>query len=264
MRNILLAFAIFTFASCEKEIEIDLNSTDPKIVIEGNISNNVGPYYVYISKTVNFSETNNYPAVVNAQVIISDNTGTTDTLIEISPGIYRTNKIVGTPGNTYTLKVSAEGKDYIAVSTMPQLVSLDSLRFNVFNNPLGGNENVYTVVPVFTDPATFGNSYRFIQTVNGEEDKSYIVFNDNVNNGSVNQRPIFSAEAEISIGDTVSIEMRCIDNITYTYFYTLSQISGGGAGGGTTPSNPSNNITGNYALGLFTAYTSQKKIEIVK
>ncbi len=264
MRNILLALAVLTFASCEKEIEIDLNSTDPKVVIEGNITNNPGPHYVRISKTVNFSETNNYPPVTGALVIITDNTGVTDTLTEATPGMYRTNKIIGTPGNTYTLTVSSEGKDYRAVSTMPQLVSLDSVRFNIFSGPLGGNGDAYTVIPVFTDPSVFGNSYRFIQTVNGEEDKSYIVFNDNVNNGSVNQRPIFSPDAEINTGDTVSIEMRCIDNIAYTYFYTLSQIAGGGPGGGTTPSNPPNNITGNYALGLFTAYTSQKRTEVVK
>jgi len=255
--------ATMGFSSCTKEINIDLNSSDPKIVIEGDITDEPGPYFVKISKTVNFSEANNYPGVSNALVIVSDNTGTIDTLSDMGSGIYKTAKIVGTPGNTYNLSVTIDGKSYSASSTMPAKVSLDSIRFNLFSGPGGSTDN-YTVIPVFLDPATRGNAYRFLQTVDGELDGSYIVINDYVTNGTVNQRPIFSQGVEAKLGKSITVEMRCIDAATYTYFYALSQIAGGGPGGGTTPSNPPNNISGNMALGLFTAYTTQKVTQIVK
>ena len=50
-------------AACTKEIDIDLNSSNPQTVIEGNISDEPGPYIVKISKTVNYSESNNYPPI---------------------------------------------------------------------------------------------------------------------------------------------------------------------------------------------------------
>jgi hypothetical protein len=253
---ILAALTTLTLASCTKEIEIDLNSSDAKIVIEGDITDEPGPYFVKLSKTVNFSDAGNYPAVSNALVVIADDRGTIDTLTETTKGTYSTARIVGTPGTTYKLTVEAEGRTYHATSTMPLKVPLDSLRFNVFSAP--GSSDNYTVIPVFLDPDSKGNCYRFIQKVNDETDKSYIVVNDNVANGTVNQRPIFSRDLEVKSGADVTIEMRCIDPNAYLYFYSLAQIAGNGPGGGTTPSNPPNNITGNGALGLFAAFSVQK------
>jgi Domain of unknown function (DUF4249) len=258
---ILLA-ACMLLVACEKEIEIDLNSTNPVLVIEGTITNLPGPYLVQLTKTVNFSDGNTYPPVEDAIVIISDNLGNIDTLEEAEPGKYFTSEIIGTPGVTYFLKVESEGVVYDATTTMPENVPLDSLRFNTFSSPTGSDS--YSTIPVFVDPAVYGNNYRFILTVNGEQDPTYIILNDNVTNGTVNELPIFSPQTEVLVGDTVQVEMRCTDLAAYNYFFTLSQIIGGGPGGGTTPSNPPNNITGGEALGLFSAYTVQTETSIVE
>lgn len=261
-KRILLLLIVLIFSSCEKEIDVDLNIVDPQVVIEAAITNETGPYFVRLSKTVNFSDANTYPPISNASIIISDNTGTEDVLTEVSPGLYQTNTLTGVPGRTYYLTVDAEGKNYQAESTMPELVNLDSIRFTSLSGPLGGDG--YSTVPVFTDPAAPGNNYRFILTVNNETDDSYIIFNDNVNNGLVNQRPIFSPDTEIELGDIVNVEMRGLDNSAYLFFFTLSQIAGGGPGGGTTPTNPPNNIKGINVLGIFSAHTIQHATAIVK
>ncbi len=249
------------FSYCTKEIEVDLNTADPKIVIEGNITNEAGPYTVKISKTVNFSEPNSFPPVSGALVTISDNVGVIDTLSETSPGLYKTSILAGIPGRTYNLKVVTEGKSFFAVSTMPQPVNLDSLAFELFTSSgnTGGPE--YLTLPVFMDPPATVNSYRFIQTVNDKLDKTYFVLNDNTFNGLENDQLLFNPDSEIVSGDTVSVEFRCTDKSTYDYFYTLSQVSDGPFS--TTPSNPPNNITGNIALGIFSAYTLQRKSKIV-
>jgi hypothetical protein len=260
-KYISLIITFFLFSSCTKEIDIDLNNSSPQIVIEGNISDEPGPYIVKLSKTVNFSDANNYPPVAGALVIISDNTGVTDTLTETVSGLYQTHSITGTQGNTYTLKVIAEGKQYDAVSTMPSKVNLDSIQFNLNTEP-GESENTFAVVPLYLDPAEFGNSYRFFFSANGVADKSYQVSNDNIGNGYINQQPFFSDDIKFYDGDTVKVTMLCIDVSTYNYYYTLSQIAGGGPIGGATPSNPPSNITGNKALGIFSAYTTQTKTDI--
>ena len=67
--------SIFVFAvvlnSCSKVVNINLNDASPKIVIEGNITNAAGPYFVKITKTVNFSAANIFPAVSGAVVTIT-------------------------------------------------------------------------------------------------------------------------------------------------------------------------------------------------
>ncbi len=252
--------SLLLLSSCTKEINIDLNSSDAKIVIEGNISNEVGPYYVKLSKSVNFSESNIYPPISNAIVVISDNVGTIDTLIEEVSGTYKTQKTIGVPGNTYNLTVFIDGNKYTATSKMPIPVKLDSLKFGSFSG-FGGDDSTYTVIPVFRDPESYGNNYRFIQTVDGELDKSYIIFNDNATNGIVNQRPIFSSDVDVRKNSEVKVEMRCVDPETYLYFYSLSQIAGNGPGGGTTPSNPPTNITGDV-MGIFSAYSTQTITQI--
>ena len=141
---------------------------------------------------------------------------------------------------------------------MPMKVHLDSLRINTF--PVNG-ENRYSIIPVYQDPVALGNSYRFIQKINDTLDGIYNIFNDNLNNGKINQRPLNNGTEKISVKlfDSISVEMQCISTSAHLYFYSLLQQSGAGPGGGTAPSNPPNNIIGG-ALGLFSAHSSQTKV----
>ena len=263
MRNTALFFLFMVlFNACEKEIEIDLNSADPQIVIEGEITNQKGPYTVRITKTVNFSASNQYPAVTAAIVTLSDDLGFSEKLAETAPGVYTTANLQGQEGRTYTLKVESAGKTYIAQSKMPKRVELRGIKAEEIAFGFS-TDTLYSATPLFDDPINSGNNYRFIQYRNGERDKSITVFNDNVNNGKTNERPILSQEFEIKRGDTLVIEMRCIDKPIYDYFFTLSQSAGQGPGGGTTPANPPNNITGNV-LGYFSAHTIQRQTIIVR
>ncbi len=247
----------FLFASCDKIITLPVETNEQKIVIEANITDKPGPYFVKITKSVGLGEANVYPFVDNALVIINDNFGNVDTLIHANGGMYKTRSIVGVYGRTYFLEVKVDGKTYLAQSTMPNKVNLDSLRVNTF--PING-ETRYSIIPVYLDPIVLGNSYRFIQKINDTLDQNYNIFNDNLNNGKINQRPLRDRNEDINIklNDSVTVEMQCISPAAYVYFYTLSQQSGAGPGGGTVPTNPPNNITGG-ALGLFSVHTTQTK-----
>ncbi|NMR32611.1 DUF4249 domain-containing protein [Chryseobacterium aquaticum] len=269
MKNIfLIILSMFLWIGCEKEIDLDLEDQSGNIVIEANVTDQPGPYYVKLTKSVAFSENNSYPIVSNAVVVLSDNNGQSETLQHVGDGVYETTNFTTAPGRTYTLKVSAEEKEYTAKSTMPQPVLLEDLQQDSF---MVAGELSYTLLPVFTDPATLGNRYLFTYRLNNNPHKMFEAFSDNVNNGLVNQRPILlpnddedGQSEKAKPGDTVYVEMQCIDINIYTYFTSLIQIiDGGGPGGGITPSNPPSNIS-NGALGYFSAHTVSKKSYIIQ
>lgn len=267
MKNIaLLILSLFLFVSCEKEIDLDLEDQSGQIVIEANVTDQTGPYYVKITKSIAFTQTNQYPAVENAQVVLSDNTGQTETLQYAGNGVYQTSTFVAQSGRTYTLKIQAEGKEYTAQSTMPQAVSFDGLDQDSF--VVGGTKS-YTLLPQFNDPLTLGNRYLFVYTVNNNPKKFFSEFSDNVNNGLPNQRPLILPNDEgdpddikVVAGDTIHVEMQCIDNSVYLYYSALFQLSGGGPGGGITPTNPPSNIS-NGALGYFSAHTVRTRSTVI-
>lgn len=256
MKLLIFVFAlVIFFTSCEKVIELDLSTADAKLVIEGNITNQAGPYFVKLTKTLPFDQPSIYPGVAGATITISDNTGVKDTLVYTDKGIYRTSTLQGIVGRTYTLNVISEGKTYEAKSTMPAFVPLDTIRISSFT--FGGLEQKF-LIPVYTDPKELGNNYNFRLIVNDTLDKSYITWNDNTNNGVPNQRPLGRSDSNFKTGDDVFLEMQCVDLSAFNYYFTLAELANGGAGGGITPSNPPNNISGG-ALGLFSAHTSQVK-----
>jgi hypothetical protein len=254
----IILIGIF-LSGCKKEIQLPLDPNQSMLVIDGAITDEAGPYYIKLIKSNSISASSNFLAVTNALVIMKDNLGQIDTLKHEKEGKYKTNKIKGIYGSTYYLEVQVADKKYSAESTMPQKVFLDSLRINPLSVKING-ETRYNVIPVYADPITLGNSYRFIQKINDTLDQTFHVFNDNLNNGKVNQRPLRggSDSLEVKLKDIIAVEMQCITRSTYLYYYTLNQQSGAGPGGGTTPSNPPSNIVGG-ALGIFSAHTVQRK-----
>jgi len=256
-KYIYCSLLFFGLSACKKEITLPLDMNQSMLVIDAVITDEMGPYYVKLNRSLAVTDAATFPGVVNAMVVIKDNFGQIDTLNHTKNGLYLTNKIKGMYGRTYFLEVLVDGNKYTAQSTMPQKVVLDSLRINTFN--INGTIR-YSVIPVYEDPISLGNSYRFIQKINDTLDKTFHVFNDNLNNGKVNQRPLRGGtdSLEVKLNDLVAVEMQCITRETYLYYYTLNQQSGAGPGGGTTPSNPPSNLIGG-ALGLFSAHTVQKR-----
>lgn len=253
----LLALTVY---ACTKEIDVNLNDAAPAIVIEGVITNQPGPYSVRITKTVNFSASNQYPAVSGATVQVTDSTGAvTETLVESSPGVYTTNTLQGTPGHTYQLYVSAEGKVYTASSTMPGMVPLDTITFerNIFFGEIDINATAH-----FQDPAGIANYYTFSERIGEKKSDWTHVFDDRISDGRYISVQLW--EDSIEVGNVVTVEMNCVDRQVYNYFNTLAQAAGGGNDfNAVSPSNPVSNISNN-ALGYFSAQTIQSMTETVK
>ena len=255
----ILAGGLLTIllASCQDVIDLDLDAADQQIVIEGILTNQPGKYRVQIVKSVPFDEPNQFPAVSGAFVTIADDAGLLDTLPENAPGVYETQKLTqGIAGRTYTLRVVAEGKTYTARSTMPAAVPFDNLAAKA---DFGGD---FSLVTEFIDPVGLGNFYNFSVQVNGERKPTIFTLNDELVDGNLVKRDLFEPDLELLSGDSVTVEMFCLDRIEYKYLLTLELTLGGGPIGGSTPSNPDNNF-GGACLGHFSAQTVQVKSVVI-
>lgn len=257
----VLTFLGILACSCTKVVQVNLNNASPQIVIEGNITDSPGPYRVQITKTVNFSEDNVYPAVSGAAVKITDSaTGITDVLAETSAGIYTTQTLLqGIAGHTYQLYVLTNGESFTASSTMPQPVKLDSVTFEHSNR--FGNTEINAVVN-FQDPPGIVNYYTFTEYVNGKQLSEGFVFSDRLSDGKYIRQQFFNDSSYLNNGDTLLLKMNCVDKNVWNYFNTLDNVTNGNNFQSAAPSNPVANIS-NRGLGYFSAHTLQTKKLVV-
>src|SRR5687767_5595011 len=108
----IILFITIGFASCQKVIELNLDPEEIKYVIEGVVTNE-NECRVKITRSLNFYEDNTFPAVTGALVTVSDN-GVNFPLTEISPGVYESTMLTGTPGHVYQLSVQVNGTSFTA------------------------------------------------------------------------------------------------------------------------------------------------------
>jgi Domain of unknown function (DUF4249) len=247
-KYISIVILIVAITSCEKVINVDLKTADPKLVIEGVVDNSGKPAKVTLSKSVAFSVNNIYPTVNGASVKITDNLGNNFTLIESPLGTYTNASLIGVPGRTYNLTVIVDGKTYLANSIMPQQVNLDS----VFQDKITLTKPIIFASALFNDPVGFGNYYNFIQTINGKRNKNIYALDDIYQDGGLVVNQLFDQDSSLKVGDKVKIEMQCINKLTYRYLVGLQDLQFNNS----VPANPVNNITNN-ALGFFSAHTAQ-------
>jgi hypothetical protein len=255
MRNqtkIIIFLLTLLWFSCEEIIKIDLEGTDARIVIEGIITDGPGPYTVRLSKTTDYFDPSDYPFVSDAQVVISDDLGVRDTLTELGEGVYQTTFIQGAYGRTYRLDVKAEGKNYTGISTLPDLISIDSIELEYYPETYY-YEEAYWLHCHYRDPVDTLNYYRIRVTKNDTIDKTIYILDDKFIDG--NPVDIFIWGDSYKPGDTAIFELFSMDAALYDYYYTLfNLLYSGGDGSYSTPANPNTNLS-NDALGYFGAFS---------
>jgi len=255
----LLIVVSVSVCSCEKVIDVKLDSSASQIVIEGNITNQPGQQTIKISQSVPYTDSNSYPPVTGAIVNVTDDNGNSWVFTESAPGSYTFGPLRGRPGRTYTLEIKVNDLLYTASSTMPDSVLIDFLDIKEFEF---GDETQKQMQVHYSDPADVVNQYRFVMKINGVQSKSVYAENDRLTNGNSTPTILFFSgdddDDELKTGDHVDVEMQCIDKNVFTYWNTLSQQTQNGPGGGVTPGNPPSNISNN-ALGYFSAHTVSRK-----
>lgn len=261
----LLIILSFVLVDCALEdvITYELESADPQIVIEGSITDEVGPYTVKITRTTNYFEPTEIEKVRNAEVILSDSRGNSENLIEKSPGVYQTINFESNYNTEYYLQVRIDDQEYKANTSLVEPIILDSISYVIDQSG-----KYYVMAPYFQDnPNKKDFTITNFRLNNGEFDKP-LVYDDRLSNGNYIEGKPFAYDIDsLKIGaNTVECIMRTVDKNTYNFFNTLQYVlvSEGDPFASPTLENPKTNLS-NGALGYFGGYSiSRKEIEIIK
>lgn len=247
--------AVFLFAACEKVIDIPLEDADRKIVIEGVLRDNPGDNYILLSKTGSVYESSSFEKISGATVSVTDQNGNSYAFTEVvgAPGKYTNATFATSPDNSYNLQVITGTETFTSTSQSFYKPELDSLSYLEQVGTFGiGTDTTYLVFFSFTDKAEQENFYRLIVYVNGVQDGTYYITNDELFDGQPYSQPAFATTVEK--GDTILMELLSMDKNVYTYFFSLSNATAEGPFA-PTPANPVSNLEGG-AIGYFSAYTT--------
>jgi hypothetical protein len=251
-RIVILLFVFALFTSCEDVVEIDLNTSDPRLVIEGSVNlleDGTSNSTVKLTLTAPFFD-NQIPTVDDASVTVTGDNGIVYSFNYTDNGIYQSS-LVPQSGINYTLEVIYMGETYSATE---QLVSVSSLEFVEQNNDGGFSGEDIELKVFFMDPPGLGDHYFFegISERGIELDTFYDEFFDG------NQIFAFYSVEDLEAGDAVRFNLYGVNDQFYNFMFVLLQ-QGSDQGGGpfeTQPATVRGNMinetnSDNFPLGYF-------------
>ena len=125
----ILLFA-FGLNSCVERFRPNIDKYDNLLVIDGNITNQPGPYTVKLSRSAPLHNLEFIP-ITDCQVSIFDNTGISEVLVPVDAGVYQTSPsgIQGIVGRQYKISIQLpDGNIYESdFEELKQAVELESV-----------------------------------------------------------------------------------------------------------------------------------------
>lgn len=261
-RTAYIIFIALGLVACEKSVLLDLDQMDPKIVIEGLVTNQPKYQFVKISRSTGFYESGAAPRVTDAIVFVEDNMGNQFSYVHNpnnhpdSVGYYiPSTPFTGVIGRTYTLNVDADGESYTASDEMFEVTAIDSLTYQInFDEQDDPKEDdkFYEVLMYAREPQET-NDYYLFKFYRNDTLKLYnptdIYFADDKTLGEeINgvQSPVFYAPE-----DSARIEMYSISREGFVFYSDLfNLINNDGGMFSPPPANSRTNLS-NGALGFF-------------
>lgn len=250
----MLLVSLFSM-SCEDIIDVNLSDADPQLIIVGTVSNRSYEQQVTISRTVAFDVSQPFDPVSGADVAVVDGTGRVFRYQETSPGVY-ISRFRGNEGQRYDLSVQLGGQVFTATSTLPRLVTADSIGTGV--RTLFGEEQKFISLR-YADPAGVPNYYRYLWRVNGGDLEMLRVSEDKFNDGKYVSEDLMDFDTELVAGDSVTVRMQCLDKTAYDFWNAVQSTNPGSA----APANPPSPY-GDGALGYFSAYAESEMVTEVQ
>ena len=245
IKKICLLIATATvFTSCEKEINLDLKNTGPKLVVEGNvlwgIDSVINQQELKLSLSADYTGNSNPLPVTNAIVMVNDGTNTY-TYNHIGNGVYRSSFIAAT-NKTYKLIINYEGDEYNAYETLKAGgAAIGSLTVNYFPSTLGSPEGNFITVNTI-DPLNERNFYLWQLFINEQ-----LMINPSPGNiyRAIQKDDFFNGQPLINYlpfdnfpvvtGDTARMHQLNISEQMYNYYYSIFNLTAQSPGSGDVP-----------------------------
>jgi hypothetical protein len=276
--NIVFFIVLFTvhFFSCTEPIDINLDSSTIRLVVEGSITTDTIAHVVKLSKTSSYFYNQAPESVTGASVTISDGKNVLS-LTESAPGVYQTGPFIyGTEGTTYTLKIKLNSEiggysEYTASSKINAVAELDSI--GLLYHPDWSSNGVWELKCFVQDPPTI-DFYRFFisrnQTMITDTLNEWFVTDDRffngyyVNGATVGYLDQSIDEKKVTTGDTILLEMNNTGEEYANFLWeSQSELIGTYPLFSGPPANVKGNIS-NGAIGFFAAYSCTRAYTLVK
>lgn len=258
----IIASISIILISCQDVIEIDLNSVEPKVVIEAKLYDQFYPANVLLTKTNNFFDSAEFITISGAQIFIRDEAGNqvqlheTDTL----SGFYTADNFFGEIGKTYYLEIIAEEDTFTSSAEMRPAFQIDSVKSFYHGNEIPYFEEGYELNCFIKDSAGINDFGMLNIYKNFRKSNNIYLYDDTYTDGSsFNFRFIPEIFQE---GDTALIEILTCDSEVYEYLYTYAEIASEFFQDSGTPYNPTTNIEGG-ALGYFGVFSLNGALAII-
>lgn len=228
---ILPVLIVLLFSNCEKVVDIDLPTIEPKLIIDASFevlfdeSPVVANTVVKLKLSADYFE-ENIPTVTNANVFLTNlsNNSVIPFLDTNADGNYTpATSFVPEDNITYELTVAYNNQTYKGKAT--------KIKSTVFNSVEQGDKTLFsgkeTEIKVdFSDNINEENYYLFDFTNN-----RFLTIEDRFFNGTDYNFSFFYDEDDIELPTTVNIKMAGISKDYYTYFRILLDQSGVNGGG---------------------------------
>jgi hypothetical protein len=208
--------------SCEDVIDIDLDTAEPRLVIDASLNwlKDTDGRFQFIKLTLSapfFDD--DIPPATGAQVIVTDSENNTFNFIEEgNSGVYTNNSFMPSIGRTYYLNILYNNETYTATETLLSVVPIESVEQN--NN--GGFSGDETELKAFyTDPIDIENYYLFeFASANGNI-QSIEVYDDEFTDG--NRIFAFYSDQDVNPGDEFIIRNYGVSERFYEFMNILLQ-----------------------------------------
>jgi hypothetical protein len=239
---ILLIFLIFSLISCEDVVNVNLDSSKPRLVIEASILWKKGT--LGNEQKIKLSTTSDYfssiiPFVSDATVYITDSSTTYFFTENPGTGEYLCDNFNPIIGETYFLTVKTNDETYTATETLIGVPTIDSIEQNNEGGFLG---DAIEVKFFFQDNGLLNNFYLIQFNSNFNLLPEYDVINDEFFQG--NQMFGLYSNEDMKTGDELNFSLHGISERYYNYLNVLLGIAGGN--GGSPFSTPPATVRGNF------------------
>lgn len=268
MKKLIIILSIFAaITSCTEKIEIELDSTYDRLVVEGHITTDTTKHWVRLTHSKDYYGDQPASTISYAEVMLSDGNQTIELLENPNnPGYYETPAdFYGETNKTYSIDVKlteeiAETNRYESSCYLPPVGEIDSIQL-VYNEDWEGYEvNIYAWEPPSVDFYNFQvlkNNVMLSDTIDEWWISDDRFFNGNYTNGiMVGFLDANNPEEKPVPGDVITLKMSGITKDYYNFILQLQDqtseyrnplFSG-------PPANVITNIEG--ATGFFAAYST--------
>ena len=253
--HIVTGILLLSSYGCTKEIEIDLDEGDRKLVVDAWFTTEQTVHEIRLTQTADYFSNETVPLVSGATVQISGG-GQLFPFSETTPGIYQSAPTAKAElGNEYTLSITYDGQIYEATDYCDTVPTLDFVDLFFNADPDG---DWYDILIWTTELSGYGHYYCWRLLKNGEYLKDtlseiYFEADEYLGDGlNFEAYPIEWIYAdEVNSGDTLTLEQHNISKQTYDAFIAiLSETEWRGGIFDAPPANIQSNVS-NGGLGLF-------------